>query len=49
LTSRLVTWFAEGGPSGERELIAYAAGSLVGIALATAVLVFAVGVSLVGG
>ena len=48
MTSRLVTWFAEGGPSGERGLIAYAAGSFVGIALAMAVLVVAVGVSLVG-
>jgi hypothetical protein len=49
LTSRLVTWFAEGGPSGDRELIAYAAGSLIGIALATAFLAFVVGASLVGG
>ena len=44
MTSRLVTWFA-GGSSGVREPIAYAAGSLVGIALATAVLVLAIGVT----
>ncbi len=49
MTSRLVTWFVDGGPSGDRELFAYAAGSLVGIALATAVLVLAVALSIVGG
>ena len=49
MRSRLVTWLVEGGPSRERELIAYAAGSLVGIAVATAVLAFVVGVSVLQG
>jgi hypothetical protein len=48
MTSRLVTWLVDGGPSGEREAIAYAAGSLVGIAVATIVLTFVVGVSILG-
>ena len=49
MTSRLISWLVEGGPSGEREVIAYAAGSLVGIAVATAVLAFVVGVSVLQG
>jgi hypothetical protein len=48
MTSRLVTWLVDGGPNGEREAIAYAAGSLVGIAVATIVLTFVVGVSVLG-
>jgi hypothetical protein len=49
MTSRLVAWLVEGGPSGERELVAYAAGSLIGIAVATVVLMFVVGVSVLQG
>ena len=49
MTSRLVTWLVDGGPSGEREVLAYAAGSMIGIAVATVVLTFVVGVSLVSG
>jgi hypothetical protein len=48
MTTRLVTWLVDGGPSGEREVIAYAAGSLVGIAVAALVLLFVVGVSVLG-
>lgn len=48
MTSRLLSWFVEGGPSGDREVVAYAAGSLAGIALATLVLALVVGASLVG-
>jgi len=49
MTSRLISWLVEGGPSGEREVIAYAAGSLVGIAVAAVVLMFVVGVSVLHG
>jgi hypothetical protein len=49
MTSRLLTWLVDGGPSGEREVFAYAAGSLVGIAVATLVLTLVVGVSLLQG
>jgi hypothetical protein len=49
MTSRLITWMVEGGPSGEREVIAYAAGSLVGIAVAAVVLTFVIGVSVLHG
>jgi hypothetical protein len=48
MTTRLVTWLVDGGPSGEREVIAYAAGSLVGIAVAALVLTFVVGVGVLG-
>jgi hypothetical protein len=49
MTSRLLTWLVDGGPSGEREVLAYAAGSLVGIAVATLVLTLVVGVGLLQG
>ncbi len=49
MPTRLVTWFVDGGPRGERELLAYAAGSLIGIAVATVVLTFVVGVSVLSG
>jgi CBS-domain-containing membrane protein len=49
MPSRLVTWLVDGGPSGEREVLAYAAGSLIGIAVATVVLTFVIGVSVVSG
>jgi hypothetical protein len=49
MTSRLVTWLVDGGPSGEREVLAYAAGSMIGIAVATVVLTFVVGVSVISG
>ena len=49
MTSRLVTWLVDGGPSGEREVLAYAAGSMIGIAVATVVLTFVVGVSVIRG
>lgn len=48
MTSRLVTWLVDGGPSREREVIAYAAGSLVGIVVAAVVLSFVVGISVLG-
>jgi|Tabmets5t2r1_1033131.scaffolds.fasta_scaffold296366_1 hypothetical protein len=48
MTTRLVSWLVDGGPSGEREMIAYAAGSVVGIAVAAVVLTFVVGVSVLG-
>jgi uncharacterized membrane protein len=47
MTSRLLTWLVDGGPSGERELLAYAAGSMIGIAVATVVLMFVIGVSVI--
>jgi hypothetical protein len=46
---RLVTWFVDGGPRGEREVLAYAAGSLIGIAVAAAVLTFVIGLSVLSG
>ncbi|HZA90892.1 MAG TPA: hypothetical protein VE401_11755 [Solirubrobacterales bacterium] len=49
MTSRLVAWLVDGGPSGEREILAYAAGSMIGIAVATVVLTFVVGVSVISG
>jgi uncharacterized membrane protein len=49
MKSRLVTWLVDGGPSGEREVLAYAAGSMIGIAVATVVLTFVVGVSVISG
>jgi hypothetical protein len=49
MTSRLVTWLVDGGPSGEREILAYAAGSMIGIAVATVVLTFVIGVSVISG
>ena len=49
VTSRIRTWLVDGGPSGEREVLAYAAGSLIGIAVATVVLTFVIGVSLLSG
>jgi uncharacterized membrane protein len=49
MTQRLVTWLVDGGPSGEREVLAYAAGSMIGIAVATVVLTFVVGVSVISG
>jgi hypothetical protein len=49
VTSRLVTWLVQGEPGGERELVAYAAGSLIGIAVATVVLTLVVGVSVLHG
>ncbi|MGH2963661.1 MAG: hypothetical protein ACRDL3_15935 [Solirubrobacterales bacterium] len=49
MTTRLVTWLVEGEPSGEREVLAYAAGSLIGIAVATVVLTLVVGVSVLQG
>jgi hypothetical protein len=49
VTSRLVTWLVEGEPSGEREILAYAAGSLIGIAVATVVLTVVIGVSVISG
>jgi uncharacterized membrane protein len=49
MTTRLVTWLVDGGPSGEREVLAYAAGSMIGIAVATVVLTFVVGVSVISG
>jgi uncharacterized membrane protein len=47
MTSRLLTWLVDGGPSGERELLAYAAGSMIGIAVATVVLMFVIGASVI--
>jgi len=49
MTSRLFTWLIEGDPSGEREMLAYAAGSLVGIAVAAVVLTLVVGVGVLKG
>jgi hypothetical protein len=48
MTTRLVTWLVDGGPSVDREVIAYAAGGLVGIVVAAIVLTFVVGVSGLG-
>ena len=49
MTSRLMTWLVDRGPGGEREVLAYAAGSLIGIAVATVVLTFVVGVRVISG
>ena len=49
MTTRLVTWLVKGEPGGEREALAYAVGSLVGIAVATLVLTFVIGVSVIDG
>jgi CBS-domain-containing membrane protein len=49
MPSRLMTWLVEEGPGGEREILAYAAGSLIGIAVATVVLTFVIGVRVVSG
>lgn len=46
---RLVSWLVDGGPRGEREILAYAAGTLIGIAVAIVVLGLVIGVSVVSG
>ena len=48
MTTRLVTWLVDEQRSGEREVIAFAAGGLVGIVVAAVVLTFVVGVSVPG-
>lgn len=48
MTTRLVTWLMDERPSGEREVIAYAAGSVVGIAVAAVVLTFVAGFGVLG-